>query len=613
MRAPWLIVLALLAAGVDAAPITLQVDLRDAPRKLIHVVETIAVRPGPLTLAYPQWLPAEHAPGPIQQHTGLFITGNGRAIRWERDPRDVYLYHLDIPADVRSIAIRSDFIASDPPSEGSGSASDKIAVLSWNAVLLYPYAGADTRVSAIQVLPSVILPPAWRHASALDTARQDADGSISFRPTPLDRLVDSPLIAGRYFREIRLAPEIMPAHYLDMVADAPANLDITPAHVEELSQLVRQSGKLFGYRHYDSFRFLLTLSDHISGRAVDHHQSLDNRRPANFLTDETALTRYANFIPHDLVHSWNGKYRRPAGLSAPNFQRPADGSQLWIVEGLSDYLGTVLAARAGMWNLEQFRGVLADDAAATEQRRGRQWRDLEDNGRMAMTLWSNQDQAYDNWRRSGFDFYREGALVWLDVDVALRNASGGKKSLDDFAARFFGDGAATGPLARPYQMSDVIAALNQVVPLNWAAFLQARVQTLAPEATLSGIGGAGYRLVYRDQPSAWAAFNGKTGIDYALGLNLNRLGQITDVWFDSPAAKAGLTPGATIATVHSQPYSTALLQQAIREASGNGAPIQLGLQDGAQCNLAYGGGERYPALEPVPGAPDRLAEIIRPR
>ncbi|MYM31769.1 M61 family peptidase [Duganella sp. CY15W] len=610
MRAGWLIALALLASCASAAPITLQVDLRDAPRKLIHAVETIPVEPGPLRLAYPKWLPAEHDLGPVQQHTGLFITGNGRPIRWRRDAYDVFLYHLDVPADVHSIEIRSDFIASDPPAEGGGSTSDKVAVLSWNAVVLYPYADAGAKVSDIQVQPAVTLPPQWRHASALENARQEADGSITFRTTSLERLVDSPLIAGRYFREIRLAPDVTPAHYLDMVADTPADLDIPAARIEQLSRLVRQSGKLFGYRHYDTFSFLVTLSDHISGRAVDHHQSLDNRRPAKFLTDDTMLTRYANFIPHDLVHSWNGKYRRPAGLSAPNFQSPPDGSELWIVEGLSDYLGTVLAARAGMWDLEQFRGVLADNAAAIEHRQGRTWRDLEDNGRMAMALWANQDQAYDNWRRNGFDFYREGAMVWLDVDVALRNASAGKKSLDDFVALFYGGGADTGPIARPYQMDDVIAALNQVVPLDWASFLRERVQSLQPNPTLSGIQGAGYRLVYRDQPSAWSAFNGKNGFEYSLGLNVNRRGEITDVLFDSAASQAGLVPGAVIATVQGQPYSTAVLQQAIRSAHG---AIQLSLQDGTPISVIHDGGERYPALEAIPGMPDRLADIIKAR
>ena len=612
MRAPWLAVLALLAFQAAAAPITLQVDLRDAPRKLIHAVETIPVKPGPLSLAYPKWLPAEQQAGPLQQHVGLFITGSGRPIRWTRDPHDAFIYHLSIPDGVRTIEIRSDFITSAPPVDGGGSASDKIAVLSWNSVTLYPYTGPNTKVSTLQVSPSIMLPQQWRHASALEVATQEQNG-ITFRDTPLDRLVDSPLIAGRYFREIALAPEITPAHYLDLVADTPADLDITPARIEQLSQLVRQSGKLFGYRHYDSFRFLVTLSDHISGRAVDHHESLDNRRPAKFLTDETMLTRYASFMPHDLVHSWNGKYRRPAGLTSPNFQLPTDGSQLWIVEGLSEYLGVVLAARAGMWDLEQVRGVLADNAAGIEHRQGRRWRDVEDNGRMAMTLWANQDQAYDNWRRSGFDFYREGAMIWFDIDVTLRNASGGRKSLDDFITLFYGGGANTGPISRPYTSAEVIATLNRIVAMDWAAFLRQRVESLAPNPTLSGLQGAGYRLVYREQPSAWTAFNGKNGLEYSLGMNVSRRGDIVDVLLDGAASKAGLAPGATIATVQGQPYSTAALQQAMREARGTGGAIELVLQDGAQVSLAYGGGERYPVLEAVSGMPDRLAEIVRAR
>lgn len=620
MRARHLIIPAMLAilladAHAGTSTITLHVDLRDAPRKLLHAIETIPVQPGPLTLAYPKWLPAEHEPGPLQQHTGIFITAQGQTLRWQRDVHDAYLYHLEVPAGVSSIEIRSDFITSDAPTEGGGSASDNIAVLSWNSVLLYPYQNEVTQVSNIEVAPSLTLPPLWRHASSLDTitTATTPDGSIRFQPVTLDRLVDSPLIAGRYFRQVPLATELTPPHYLDMVAETPADLEITAAHVEALSRLVRQSGLLFGYRHYDAYRVLLTLSDRISGRAVDHHQSLDNRRPAKFMTDEKMLTRYASFIPHDLVHSWNGKYRRPIGLSSPNFQQPLDGSQQWIVEGLADYYGAVLAARSGMWKPEQFRGVLAENAAAVEHRKGRQWRDLEDSGRMAMTLWANQDQAYDNWRRSAFDFYGEGALVWLDIDIALRQASAGKKSLDDFAALFFGGGANTGPIARPYGMDEVITTLNQLVPLDWTAFLRERVQSLSPTPILSGISGAGYRLVYREQPTDWSVSNNRTGFEYAIGAVINSRGAIIDVLMNSAASAAGLVPGSTIATVQGQPYSTSLLQQAIAEAKTSSEPIRLVLQDGRSASLAYHGGQRYPALQAMTGQADLLSDIIRPR
>ncbi|MFZ6654529.1 M61 family peptidase [Undibacterium sp. TJN19] len=614
MKACWLLLAALLAGKAGAAsiaPITLSVDLRDTPRKLLHVVETISVQPGPLTLAYPKWVPAQQRPGPIQQQAGLVIRGDGKVIRWHRDAHDVYLYHLDVPTGVHSIEINSDFIATDGSDGAHGSVSDTIAVLSWQDVTLYPYVGATTRVADIQVSPSVVLPSQWRYASALEVAKDDKDGTIGFRTVSVDRLFDSPLISGLYFREVALAPEITPSHYLDLVADTPANLEVPQAYIEKLSNLVRQSGQMFRHRHYDSFRFLITLSNQISGGASDHHQSLEERRPANFLTDEKSLVRSANSMPHDLAHSWNGKYRRPVGLSEPNYQLPPDGSELWIVEGLSEYLGSVLTARAGMWDLEQYRNYLARNGAFIEHRQGRQWRDLEDNGRMAINLWTNRDGYYDNWRRGGFDFYGEGALVWFDVDVALRNASEGKKSLDDFAALFYGDKADSGPLERPYLFKDIVAALNQVVAKDWDAFLRNRAESLGTTTVLSGIHDAGYRLAYNDQAAAPTSANSL--FEYTVGMSIQSNGEISDVLVKSAARNAGLAPGMIIATVQGKPYSAAVLQQAIREAKGGSAAIQLTLSNGSSINLVYHDGARYPALERIPNAPDRLAEIIKAR
>jgi predicted metalloprotease with PDZ domain len=465
-------------------------------------------------------------------------------------------------------------------------------------------------VADIMVAPSVKLPEGWRHASALQTQGQDT-GGVAFRTVSLEQLVDSPLIAGRHFREVALAPDVSPPHYLDMVADAPENLLITPSHIEELSRLVRQSGALFGGRHYDSFRFLVTLSDRIAGGAVDHHQSLDNRRPARFLTDEGMLTRYGGFIPHDFVHSWNGKYRRPEGMTTPNFQVPVDGSGLWVYEGLTDYVGSVLSARAGIWNREQYLDMLAESAAYFSHRAGRRWRDLQDTATMAMALWEKGGGAYDNLRRNGFDFYGEGGLIWLDVDVAIRNASGGRKSLDDFLARFHG-GTDSGAEVRPYSFEQLVAALDSVTPGDWAGFLNARLHSLAAEAPLGGIAGGGYRLVYRDQPSAWSAANGSKAFEYSIAMSINNSGAITDVIDGGIAAQAGFVPGMKIVTVNGTPYTTAAMKQAIHAGRSGGA-IEFALETGAVLRLDYHGGERYPALERVPGTPDRLAEIILPR
>ena len=601
--------LALAAVLLPAAatPITLSVDLRDAARKLYHATEIIPVRPGPLTLAYPKWLPSEHAPGPIANQAGLFISshgGAGQTIRWTRDALDPYLYHLTVPRGVSALRVRADFITADSGDSRGGAASAALAALNWNTMLLYPYAGPRTRVDRILVTPSVTLPDGWRYATALQ-----ADGA-GFKTVTLEQLVDSPLIAGRHFREIEVAPR----HYLDMVADSPEQLEVGDAQLSQLNALVEQSGRLFRSRHYGDFRFLMTLSDQVSGAAVDHHQSLDNRRPGRFMVDPAMRIAYGSFLPHDFVHSWNGKYRRPAGLATPNFQAPVDTSGLWVYEGLTDYLGGVLTARAGIWSAEHYLGALAETAARYSHRPGRAWRDLQDTASMAMTLWQDGGGAYGGLRRDGFDFYGEGGLVWLEVDVTLRRLSGGRKSLDDFVALFHGAGGDTPPKVLPYRFSDLVAALNAVQPHDWAGLLNARLHALGPDAPLGGVTGGGYRLVYRDTPNALALHSGASGLLYSLAMEVGAGGVVADVLEDGPARRAGLAPGMKIDMVNGRPYSTALLRQAIRDAAHGGEAIALAVAGQPDVlRLDYRGGERFPALERMPDTPDLLGALIQPR
>ncbi|WP_166454891.1 M61 family metallopeptidase [Duganella aquatilis] len=582
---------------VGLAAITMMVDLRDAPHKLYHAVELIPVAPGPLTLAYPQWLPSEHAPGPVENHVGLTISGDGQAIPWTRDPYDAYLYHLTVPQGVSAIRIQSDFITTDSGSARGGVASADLAALSWNSMLLYPYTGPQTQAGAIMVKPGVTLPAGWRYATSLP----QEDGV--FKPVSLEQLVDSPLIAGRNFREVEVAPH----HYLDMVADTPEDLAVSDAQIGQLRQLVGQSGYLFRSRHYGDFRFLMTLSDKVSGLAVDHHESLDSRRPAKFMVDADMRALYGNFLPHDFVHSWNGKYRRPAGLTAPNFQQAVDTSGLWVYEGLTDYLGGVLTARAGIWTREQYLASLAETAARYSHRPGRAWRDLQDTATMAMTLWQKGDGAYGSLRRDGFDFYGEGALVWLDVDVTIRQLTAGHKSLDDFVALFHGAGGDTSAKVLPYSFDDLVAALNTVAPHDWRGFLQTRLHALGPDAPLGGVTGGGYRLVYRPTSARKAS-----GLLYSLGMEVGQGGVVADLLPDSAAWRAGLAPGMKIDQVNGVAYTTAALRQAIRDAQRTTTPVALTVA-GAAMTLDYHDGERFPVLERIPGSPDLLGDILKPR
>lgn len=600
------------ATAIAAEPIQLAVDMRDAPRKLIHATLTIPVAAGPVTLAYPKWMPNAHAVQPIAQQVGLAISANGKPLVWRRDPLDLYAYHVVIPKGIHHIQVRTDFITAASGGMDAGSSSNKLAVLSWNDVLVYPYAGPATRVDRIKVTPSLLLPEGWRHASALHETGSEAGHPIAFQTVSLEQLVDSPLIAGRYFREVALAPDVTPPHYLDMVADAPGNLDVSQAYLDKLAQLIRQSRAMFQSHHYDAFRMLVTLSDEVQGYAADHHQSLDNRRPARFLTDEKMLVRFANFLPHDLVHTWNGKYRRPEGMYTPNFQVPVDTSGLWAYEGLTDYLAGVLATRAGMWSHEQYLDALAASAAYADHRSGRQWRDLDDTATAAVGLWENGGGAYDSWRRNGFEFYGEGGLIWLDVDVSMRNLSHGARSLDDFLALFNG-GPNQGAEVKPYTFAQLVAALNSVVPHDWARFLNDRLHSHLVEGPTGGIAAGGYRLVYRDTPNERYLASGAPAFEYSIGLAIDGAGMVSDVLPGEAGDKAGFVPGMTVALVNGQPYSTAVMRKAIQDAHGNSAAIDVVLKGGQALPLQYHGGERFPALERVAGTPDRLGDILRPR
>jgi predicted metalloprotease with PDZ domain len=596
-------------------PLSLSVDLRDAPRKLLHATEIIPVQNGPLTLAFPEWIRNEHEPTPLTQQVGLFIKAFdgsgavGEALSWKRDPLDLYLFHLTIPNGVRSIEVRFDFITSDKGGAPLASSDANLAVLDWNTVVLYPYSGPDTRVANLTVTPTVVLPSDWHTATSLKTvasAMEPVSSVVNFQPVSLEQLVDSPMIAGRYFREIALAPEVSPRHYLDIVADHPEDLEVPQARIDELSQAIRQAGLLFRSHHYDEYRFLITLSNNISGAAIDHLQSLDNRRRANFFRNEKRQKLFANYTIHDFLHSWNGTYRRPEGLATPNFQTPVITSGMWVYEGLTDYLSNVMSVRAGGGSKEEYLDALASRAAYYDRRPGMQWRDLDDVDTMAYPLWSSEDSSYDNWRLSGFDFYSEGNLMWLDVDVTLRNKSNGKKSLNDFAALFYGLGGDTGLKVVPYSFHDIVACLNQIVPNDWEGFLSDRLHALS-KAPLQGIAGAGYKLIYTE--------GADDDFRYSLAMSIGADGVISDVLMGEIAYQAGFGPGMKILAVNGQPFARATLQQAIDAAKMTTAPIDFKVDNTgviSDLRLDYHGGQRHPVLERVPNTPDRIAEILQP-
>jgi predicted metalloprotease with PDZ domain len=496
--------------------------------------------------------------------------------------------------------------------------SENLAMLSWNTVLVYPE-GANP--ATVTVTPSVTLPTAWQFGTALHRGRYESKGAIStasFDPVSLEMLIDSPVLAGKYFKEIPLAPDVTPKHFLDMAADGPEDLDLPLPRVENFSRLVRETGALYQSRHYGEYHFLVTLSDSVAHFGLEHHQSSDDRVAARTFIDPDQFVLAGDLLPHEFTHSWNGKYRRPAGLATSDYQKPMQGDLLWVYEGLTQYFGDVLSVRSGLWTPDQFRGMLADKAAKLDNWPGRTWRDLQDTATMAQVLYDTGG-GWENWRRN-VDFYPEGDLLWLDVDTTIRKLSGGKKSLNDFAAAFEGLGGNTPPKVVPYSFDDVVAALNAVQPNDWAAFLRQRLDSNAAGAPLGGIENGGYKLTYEPRPTPWSDMentqSGSFDFWYSLGLHVDSGGILTDVLKDGPANKAGLGPGMRLVAVNQRSFTPALLRAAVNDAEGaTGPQVELIVENADYFKVVkvdYHGGERYPVLERIAGAPDTLDDILQP-
>jgi predicted metalloprotease with PDZ domain len=611
------VVVGSVAAQAQTAPITLSVDLTDAPRKILHATEVMPVKSGPLTLVYPKWIPGEHGPtGPIENMAGFFITANGQPVKWERDKVDMFAYHVTVPQGVTRLEMKIDFLASSSLSgfSAGGSTSENLALLSWNTLLVYP---AGTDASAVMFTPSITTPAGWQFGTALD--KDGGSGqNTTFKTVSLEQLIDSPVLAGRYFREVALAPEITPKHYLDMAADGPEEVQLSKEHIEDFDRLVRETGALYKSRHYGSYHFLVTLSDEVAHFGLEHHQSSDDRVTANTFTDDREFVLDGLLLPHEFTHSWNGKYRRPAGLATSNYQKPMEGDLLWVYEGLTEYLGDVLAARCGIWTPEQYKQRLSTIAAEYDNRPGRTWRNIQDTATSAQILY-DAGGGWDNWRLN-VDYYDEGELIWLDVDTTIRKMTDGKKSLDDFVAAFHGLGGNTAPNVVPYTFEDVVAGLNAVVANDWATFLRSRVDSNAYQAPLGGIENGGYKLTYTDKPNAWSDMaNGESGTFnfwYSVGLHVGKSGRVSDVLKGGVSDKVGIGPGMQIIAVNGRAFTPDILKAAVRDAKDSGPAVELIVLNTGYYKLVrldYHGGERYPQLERVSDVPDRMDDILKPQ
>ncbi len=594
--------------------IALTVDATDTARRVFHVRQSIPVTPGPLTLLFPKWIPGKHrADGPIHKLAGLKIRGNGRPIAWTRDPGEVFAFMLDVPEGIATLDIEFDMLTPTSDAQGRVVMTQDMLNLQWNTVALYP---ANHAANRIRFAPTLVLPAGWQAGTALELQARNGD-ILRYGEVDFETLQDSPVYAGRHFRRIDLDPGAKRPVHLDIVADAPRHLEASDAQLKAHRALVTQAYKLFGAQHFDHYDFLFSLSDRMGGNGLEHHRSSENGVQPGYFTDWDTQVAARDLLPHEFVHSWNGKFRRPEGLATPNFQVPMRDGLLWVYEGQTQYWGMVLAARSGLWSRDDAMAQLAMVASTyATDRPGLAWRNVQDTTYDPIIA-MRRPQPWRSYQLSE-DYYNAGALVWLSVDARLRALSKGRRSLDDFARAFFGvdDGSWQ---VKPYDFDDVVAALDGVAAFDWATFLRARIDANTPP--LDGLEAAGWRLVYTDTPSAFqkALLGQRKLADYTASIGLTvRLedASVAGVRWDGPAFDAGITEGATLLAVNGYAFEPALLDDAIKAAQADGTPIELVLKHGEVVKtvaIDYRDGLKYPHLERIPGREDRLTEILKPR
>ncbi|WP_423679521.1 M61 family metallopeptidase [Undibacterium sp. WLHG33] len=610
------------SAGNKAYPgiVQLTVDASDLDRKIFNIRASIPVQTGPLTLYFPEWLPGKHGTnGALNQLAGLHFSGNQQSIAWKRDPLNMYAFHLQIPAGVSQLKAEYQFLSPTDDKFGRVTITPEIIGVQWNNMILYPAGAASDQ---IQIQPTLILPAGFQFGSALKLAEKSENLSLSqsqnefqFKPVTLEELVDSPVFAGKYFKRFDLNPGAKVPVHLNVVADKPESLNATPEQIAAHKALVQQATILFGSQHYRHYDFLLALSDEFSGIGLEHHQSSENGVRPGYFSDWAKKSSGRDLLAHEYTHSWNGKFRRPADLLTPHFNTPMQDSLLWVYEGQTQYWGYVLAARSGLMKQEHIRDVLANVAAYYDHQSGRSWRNLQDTTNNPVFV-SRRSQAWSDFQRDE-DYYREGALLWLEVDAQLRALSQEKRSLNDFASKFFGvnDGSIR-PLA--YQLSDVINTLNEIQPFDWGHFLQERVEGLQSKTPTASLELAGWKLVYTEKPSEYAkATEDAQDGDflYSLGFSLDKTGKITRMLLNSPAGKANILSGSLIIAVNGKSYKADALKSAITNAKSQNQAIELIVRHGdyyRTVRFDYFEGLKYPALIRDNSHPDRITKILSP-
>jgi predicted metalloprotease with PDZ domain len=603
-------------AGAQSQPIVLVIDTSDTPvTSIVHVRETVPVQPGPFALAYPRWVPGEHGPnGPIVNLSGLTVSAGGKTVDWTRDADDMNEFHVVVPPGVASLDLAYDYLGSANGTYGEARlASATMLAINWNQFLLYPQ---DGDITTLTVAPTLVLPGSdWVPETALP-GRVRSGSRVSYAPATIERLVDSPLDAGNVFRRFMLLDAGGFTNEIDAFADRSEQLDMSATSLEGFKAIVGEMDAIYGARHWQNYHFLLTVSDVFPGNGVEHGSSSDDGNEGNALTEPSGVVGTAGLLAHEFNHSWDGKYRRPAGMATNNFQVPERTELLWIYEGMTQFYGDLVPVRAGLWKPDYYRDTLALVYAGEDHQPGRLDRPLADTAIAAPFLY-RAPRTLTAERRTAGDFYVEGELLWLDVDAKLAAASGGTKSLDGFCRTFFGI-QNTPAMVNPYTYDQFVAALQAYQPYDWDAYFRSRVYAIAPHPP-NPFEALGWRVTYDDAPNAAMEESQRRrhaiSAAFSLGLNADSMGRLSEAITGSPAAKAGLGVGDTIVAVNGRAYSPEVLTDIIKAAEHSTAPIVMIVKRNdlfRTVSIDYHGGLRYPHLTRIAGTTDGLTAIMAP-
>ncbi len=590
----------------------LDIDATDVRRGVFRVTQTIPLAPGTrsVTLLYPQWHPGKHAPrGAISELVALKITADGKPVDWRRDWRDVNAFHVAVPEGTRALVAR--FINTTPVrrEEGRIVTTPDMLNLQWEKASLYP---AGHYVRRIAVRPAVTLPEGWSAATSLDGGRTSGN-RVAWAETDYETLVDSPVFAGRWFRRWDLGNSLT----LNVVADEQGQLDARPETLAAMTALGAEARALFGRAPYERYEFLVALSDRLGDIGLEHLRSTEIALSPRAFLDWQGTDWDHGVLAHELVHAWNGKYRRPEGLWTPDYRQPMRDDLLWVYEGQTQFWGWVLAARSGVQRKETVLGMIASAAGNYSELPGRDWRSVADTT-LDPIIAARRPKPFASLAR-GEDYYSEGALVWLEADQVIRAGTRGAKGLDDFARAFFAWKGEPERLST-YRLDDVVAALNAVHPHDWRAFLTDRVESHGRPAPLAGIEKAGYRLVWRSEPNPYdrarMAAGGTLSLNHSLGLTLSREGAVTSVRWGSAAFDAGVVNGARVVAVNGTAYNAGRMNAAVAATAGGERTIELLVRRGDTFQtlpVTYAGGLRYPWLEPIGKGAAGLDRLLAPR